>query len=118
VVDRRVEDRESDSDGYGPSVPVGVGPGVSLGEADGAAVGGSVGGSVAGAGVSVADIAEALLALAERPLRLVVDPDLVRATDIPILVGDPTKLIAATGWSPSVLLAQTVGDVMTDVRRR
>jgi len=71
-----------------------------------------------GAGVSVADIAEALLALAERPLRLVVDPDLVRATDIPILVGDPTKLIAATGWSPSVLLAQTVGDVMTDVRRR
>jgi GDP-4-dehydro-6-deoxy-D-mannose reductase len=71
-----------------------------------------------GVGVSVAEIAEALLALAQRPLQLVVDPDLVRATDVPILVGDPTKLIAATGWSPSVPLAQTVGDVMADVRRR
>jgi GDP-4-dehydro-6-deoxy-D-mannose reductase len=71
-----------------------------------------------GTGVSVAEIAEALLTLAERRLRLVVDPDLVRATDVPILVGDPTKLIAATGWSRAVPLAQTVGDVMADVRRR
>lgn len=85
------------------------------------ALGGDAGGVYnvcSGAGVSVAEIAAALLALAERPLRLVVDPDLVRATDVPILVGDPTKLIATTGWSPSVPLAQTVADVMADVRER
>jgi GDP-4-dehydro-6-deoxy-D-mannose reductase len=71
-----------------------------------------------GTGVSVAEIADALLAMAERPLRLVVRADLVRATDVPVLVGDPSKLIGATGWSPSVPLAQTVEDVMADARSR
>jgi GDP-4-dehydro-6-deoxy-D-mannose reductase len=71
-----------------------------------------------GTGVSVAEIAAALLAQAERRLRLVVDADLVRATDVPMLVGDPAALVRATGWSPSVPLAQTVEDVMTDARSR
>jgi GDP-4-dehydro-6-deoxy-D-mannose reductase len=71
-----------------------------------------------GVGVSVSVIAGALLALAERPMRVVVDPDLVRATDVPILVGDPARLMATTGWSASIPLAQTVADVMADVRSR
>jgi GDP-4-dehydro-6-deoxy-D-mannose reductase len=71
-----------------------------------------------GVGMSVAEIAAALLTLAERPLQLVVDADLVRASDVPILVGDPAKLAAATGWSVSVPLAQTVEDVMADARSR
>jgi GDP-4-dehydro-6-deoxy-D-mannose reductase len=79
---------------------------------------GSVYNVCSGVGVSVEQLAGAMLALAVRPLRLVVDPDLVRATDVPILVGDPAKLIATTGWSPSVPLAQTVDDVMADVRSR
>jgi GDP-4-dehydro-6-deoxy-D-mannose reductase len=71
-----------------------------------------------GVGVSVETIAGALLALAERPMRLVVDPDLVRPTDVPILVGDPARLMATTEWSPSIPLAQTVADVIADVRSR
>lgn len=40
------------------------------------------------------------------------DPSLVRANDIPHLVGDPTKLRQATGWSPSLSLEQTLRDML------
>jgi nucleoside-diphosphate-sugar epimerase len=36
------------------------------------------------------------------------DPALARATDIPHLVGDSTKLRRATGWAPSRSLEQTL----------
>ena len=34
------------------------------------------------------------------PLELRVDPAFARPADVPFLVGDPSKLIAATGWQP------------------
>jgi GDP-4-dehydro-6-deoxy-D-mannose reductase len=40
------------------------------------------------------------------------DPSLVRANDIPYLVGDPTKLRRATGWSPTLTLEQTLRDML------
>jgi GDP-4-dehydro-6-deoxy-D-mannose reductase len=69
-----------------------------------------------GRGVSVADIARGLVARATRPLRLTVDPSLVRATDVPVLVGDATRLVAATGWQPEIPLDQTLDDVLEDAR--
>jgi GDP-4-dehydro-6-deoxy-D-mannose reductase len=69
-----------------------------------------------GRGLSVAEIARRLLALATRPLRLVVDPTLVRATDVAVLVGDATRLRDTTGWSPAITIEQTLGDVLADLR--
>jgi GDP-4-dehydro-6-deoxy-D-mannose reductase len=69
-----------------------------------------------GRGVSVADMADELLAHAKRTLRLVQDPDLIRPVDIPRLVGDPTKVRAATGWQPEYTLGQTLGDVLAAAR--
>jgi GDP-4-dehydro-6-deoxy-D-mannose reductase len=69
-----------------------------------------------GRGVSVADVAHGLLALAERPLRLTVDPALVRAVDVPVLVGDASRLRAATGWAPTIALEQTLADVLDAAR--
>lgn len=40
------------------------------------------------------------------------DPDLMRAGDIPHLVGDPSKLRVATGWRPRRSLDQTLRDVI------
>ncbi|MDZ4825909.1 MAG: GDP-mannose 4,6-dehydratase [Actinomycetota bacterium] len=71
-----------------------------------------------GTGVSVRDIAERLLQSANRPLRLVPDPELVRPVDVPCLVGDPTKVRAATGWAPERDLDTTLADVLDDARRR
>lgn len=44
--------------------------------------------------------------------RLEVDPSLLRPVDIPVLKGDPSKLAAATGWSPTYDLDQTLSDVL------
>ncbi len=69
-----------------------------------------------GNGVTVADIARGLLALARRPLRLAVDPELVRPVDVPVLVGDSTRLRDATGWTRQIPLERTLADVLDAAR--
>lgn len=44
------------------------------------------------------------------------DPRLMRAADIPYLVGDATKLTAATGWSATIPLERTLGDLVARSR--
>jgi GDP-4-dehydro-6-deoxy-D-mannose reductase len=68
-----------------------------------------------GVGVSVHEIAERLMRLAGARLELVVDPELVRPVEVPALVGDPSKLKAATGWQPRYSLDETLADVLTSV---
>ena len=69
-----------------------------------------------GTGVSVAEIADLLIARAERPVHLVQDPALVRPVETPRLVGDASKLHAATGWKPEYTLSQTLTDVLDAAR--
>jgi GDP-4-dehydro-6-deoxy-D-mannose reductase len=69
-----------------------------------------------GRGVSVADVAKRMVRLSESDLRITVDPDLVRPIDVPRLVGDPSKLRAATGWEPAVPLERTIADVLAEAR--
>jgi GDP-4-dehydro-6-deoxy-D-mannose reductase len=69
-----------------------------------------------GRGVSVRDVAEAMLAMSDAPLELVVDTDLVRPVDVPRLVGSPAKLCAATGWQPEIPLEQTLRGVLDAAR--
>jgi GDP-4-dehydro-6-deoxy-D-mannose reductase len=71
-----------------------------------------------GRDVAVHEIAERLVALAERPMRLETDPDLLRPVDTPVLRGDPTRLHDTTGWKPALSLDQTLADVLDDWRRR
>jgi GDP-4-dehydro-6-deoxy-D-mannose reductase len=71
-----------------------------------------------GRDVAVQDLADRLVAMADRPMRLVPDPELARPVDTPVLRGDPTRLQAATGWSPSVPLEQTLADVLDAWRKR
>jgi nucleoside-diphosphate-sugar epimerase len=40
------------------------------------------------------------------------DPALARRADILHLVGDPTRLRQATGWSPRIHLDQTLQDLL------
>jgi GDP-4-dehydro-6-deoxy-D-mannose reductase len=69
-----------------------------------------------GRGVRVGDLAARLVARARRPLRIVTASDLVRAVDVPVLVGDPTKLVAATGWQPMHDLDDTLDAVLAEAR--
>jgi GDP-4-dehydro-6-deoxy-D-mannose reductase len=53
-----------------------------------------------GTGRDVATIARRMLALAGVEAELTTDAALVRAVDVPALVGDASRLQSATGWSP------------------
>lgn len=62
--------------------------------------------------VAVSELAEQLVQLAERPMRLEPDPALQRPVDIPVLRGDNTRLRTATGWVPEIPLHQTLADLL------
>jgi GDP-4-dehydro-6-deoxy-D-mannose reductase len=71
-----------------------------------------------GRDVSIREVADRLVAMADRPMTLVPDPDLLRPVDTPELRGDPSKLEAATGWAPQISLEDTLADVLDDWRKR
>ncbi|MFN0088752.1 MAG: GDP-mannose 4,6-dehydratase, partial [Acidimicrobiales bacterium] len=78
--------------------------------------GGEIYNVCSGADVAVQELADAFVARAARPLRLVVDPGLARPVDLPVLRGDYAKLAAATGWAPQIPLSDTIDDVLADAR--
>ena len=65
---------------------------------------------------AISDLAEGLLALSSGDLTLVVDPDRVRPVDTPVVRGDNSLLVQATGWSPKFSLEATLADVLEDAR--
>ena len=71
-----------------------------------------------GRAVSVQQLAELLLTLARQPMELKPDPALERPIDVPVLLGDYSRLREATGWEPVITLDQTLEDLLDDVRAR
>jgi len=71
-----------------------------------------------GRDVSIREIADGLLDLAGTSLELETDPSLVRPVEVPVLRGDPGRLIEATGWKPEIPLQQTLADVLAYWRER
>jgi GDP-4-dehydro-6-deoxy-D-mannose reductase len=69
-----------------------------------------------GRAVGIDELAKRLLELAGDDLELVIDPDLVRAVDLPILLGDNTRLRSATGWQPEIPLYTPLADVLAQAR--
>jgi GDP-4-dehydro-6-deoxy-D-mannose reductase len=69
-----------------------------------------------GTGTSVREVADHLVAASTRPLRIIVDPDLVRPVDVARLVGDGSRLRACTGWKPRYRLDETLAAVLEHAR--
>jgi GDP-4-dehydro-6-deoxy-D-mannose reductase len=70
-----------------------------------------------GQAVAVEDVARRLLGLAGTDLVLETDPELVRPVDVPLLVGDPTRIRAAVGWEPRIALDDTLTEVLAEWRQ-
>jgi GDP-4-dehydro-6-deoxy-D-mannose reductase len=70
-----------------------------------------------GRDVGIGDIADRLLSLAGTALAFETDPSLVRPVEVPVLRGDPGRLVETTGWKPEVALDQTLADVLAYWRR-
>jgi GDP-4-dehydro-6-deoxy-D-mannose reductase len=65
-----------------------------------------------GEGLSLGDLFRRLAGIVGVSAEAVPDPALVRAEDIPHLVGDASKLRRATGWSPTIPLERTLRDMV------
>ncbi len=71
-----------------------------------------------GQAIAIEELASRLLALAGVDLVLETDPSLVRPVDVPVLLGDPTRIREAVGWEPVIPLDDTLRDVLADWRDR
>lgn len=65
-----------------------------------------------GEGVSVGDLAQAVLQRTGVRADIITDPSLVRSVDLPALVGSPDKLRRETGWSPRRTRADIIDDLI------
>ncbi|MBW3629726.1 MAG: GDP-mannose 4,6-dehydratase [Gemmatimonadetes bacterium] len=70
-----------------------------------------------GEGRPLQEVVSRLVELSGTGARIVVDAARVRAVDIPMLEGDPTRL-RSLGWSRTVPLAQTLEDLLADAKAR
>ena len=65
-----------------------------------------------GVGVDVGTLATRVLALVGVDAILNTDAALVRPVEVPVLIGDATKLRRATGWSPRLTLDSIIDDLI------
>jgi GDP-4-dehydro-6-deoxy-D-mannose reductase len=61
---------------------------------------------------SVGGILEILLAMSKVPITVQQDPERVRPTDVPVIIGDCTKIRERTGWRPRIPFEQSLQDVL------
>lgn len=57
-------------------------------------------------------VLDGLLSRARVPVRIEVDPGRLRPRDIPVLIGDATRLRSATGWTPAIPFERTLDDLL------
>ena len=70
-----------------------------------------------GRAVELRAVVDTLISLAGCAIEVEVDPARLRPADIPVLAGDPARLVAASGWSPAVPLEQTLADALEYAER-
>ena len=71
-----------------------------------------------GRALAISEMCQVLLQHSAHPMELAPDPDLQRPVDIPVLVGDHSRLTGATGWAPEIPIETTLSDLMADCRQR
>jgi GDP-4-dehydro-6-deoxy-D-mannose reductase len=65
-----------------------------------------------GHAVAIADLLDLLIARARVPVRVRVDADRFRPHDMPLLLGDSTRLRTELRWSPTIPLSTTLDDLL------
>ncbi|MFN8019873.1 MAG: GDP-mannose 4,6-dehydratase [Acidimicrobiales bacterium] len=72
-----------------------------------------------GTDLAISELADRLVAMAHRPMRLEEDQALQRPVDVPVLRGDYTKLHKATDWEPEIdIIEGTLRDILDEWRQR
>jgi GDP-4-dehydro-6-deoxy-D-mannose reductase len=60
----------------------------------------------------ISDLMEILIGIARARIRIQTDPDRLRPSDTPVVLGDFGRLENDTGWLPSITIEQTLADLL------
>ncbi|KKU87272.1 MAG: NAD-dependent epimerase/dehydratase [Candidatus Gottesmanbacteria bacterium GW2011_GWA2_47_9] len=71
-----------------------------------------------GSTVKIADVLKLLLSYSKIKVEIKEDPDRMRPSDVPILLGDNSKFVAKTGWKPEIVFEKTMEDLLNYWRER
>jgi GDP-4-dehydro-6-deoxy-D-mannose reductase len=71
-----------------------------------------------GHAITIRELLDRLLARARVPIRVRVDEARLRPNDVPLLLGDPTRIRTELGWRPEIPLDRTLDDLLDDWRKR
>ena len=71
-----------------------------------------------GTAISMHRLLEMLTALSRTKLRIQVDPERLRPSDVQILLADNSKFRALTGWAPTIPFEKTLADLLDYWRER
>lgn len=64
-----------------------------------------------GEGRKIGDVLDMLLGIGQVDVPTEEDPDRMRPSDVPLLIGDASRLTERTGWTPQIPFSQTMGDL-------
>jgi GDP-4-dehydro-6-deoxy-D-mannose reductase len=65
-----------------------------------------------GSGIHIREMLQMLLDMAKVEVKVEVDPERLRPSDVEILIGDSAKFRADTGWEPRIPFRQTLSDLL------
>jgi GDP-4-dehydro-6-deoxy-D-mannose reductase len=71
-----------------------------------------------GRAVTIRDVLDRLIARARVPVRIRVDQARLRPNDVPLVLGNPTRIQTELGWKTEISLDQTLDDLLNDWRTR
>ena len=66
----------------------------------------------------VGDLLETMLGLARTRIQVVVDPQRLRPADVPLVLGNPTRIAHEVGWQATMPIEQTLRDLLEYWRQR
>ena len=66
--------------------------------------------------VELGEVLDLLVGMARCPIQVEPDPARSRPSDLTVISGDPSRLHAATGWTPTIPLEQTLADALDFAR--
>ena len=65
-----------------------------------------------GNGIRISEMLNRLIEISGLDVKIEVDPDRLRPSDVEILIGDASKFKADTGWEPRIPFEQTLNDLL------
>ena len=65
----------------------------------------------------IRDLLNVLIAMSHRAITCEIDPSRLRPSDNPLILGDPSRILAQTGWTPEIPVARTLADLLDYWRR-